>query len=102
MVIRSVRLATGAEAATRRSAVGEAMVMNTAALAVPPTVSRAQTSPTSGPDGCAQAARGAARISARASFTAVLLRSGRAGLYPAFDREQTGPRCGACALRWQL
>ena len=67
IVIRSVLSATGAEAATSRSGVGERIVMNTAALAVPPTVSRVHTSFTSGGAGCAQAVIGNNRNRAKAS-----------------------------------
>ena len=42
MVIRSVRRAAGLEAPIKRSLTGELIVIATAALAVPPTVSRVQ------------------------------------------------------------
>src|SRR5688572_18961328 len=102
IVMRSVLVAAGVEAPTSRSALGEEIVMNTAALPVPPAVSRAQAFSTSTPAGFRQATNRARGTSANATFfTAHLLRL-RRPLYADRPSEGTGllsPRARLCAQR---
>src|SRR5687768_1498999 len=100
MVMRSVLLAIGAEAAMSRSEVGELIVMNTAAFAVRPTVSRVQVFSTSTPAGGWQAARGDSRTSANASRRTanLLLARNLCGLYAYRTCKGTRSSTGAGAL----